>query len=51
MFKLLKINFMPSPEKIAGKFVEECERVLNKKLVYTFFGSVRFKKYVEKNPT
>lgn len=39
---------MPSPEKIAGKFVEECERVLNKKLVYTFFGSVRFKKYVEK---
>jgi hypothetical protein len=39
---------MPSPEKIAEEFIKECERALNKKLVYTFFGSVRFKKYVEK---
>jgi predicted nucleotidyltransferase len=39
---------MMPPEKIAEDFVSDCERILNKKLVYTIFGSVRFKKYVEK---
>jgi len=40
--------FMIQPEVIAKEFVADCEKLLNKKLVYMLVGSVRFKKYVEK---
>jgi len=39
---------MIEPEAIAKEFVTDCEKLLNKKLVYMLVGSVRFKKYVER---